>query len=54
MVAAVVAIARIDSDWADLVAIALLVAVLGLLMRGLRRRLDEEEPLPPDTSERDR
>jgi hypothetical protein len=44
MVGAVVAIAAIDSDWADLVAIAILVAVLALLLHGLMRRIDEDEP----------
>jgi hypothetical protein len=43
IVGAVVLIARIDSDVADFVAIALLIGTLGLLMRGLWRRLDEDE-----------
>lgn len=43
MVLAVVAIARIDSDWADLAGVAVLVAVAGLLLTAIGRRLDDDD-----------
>jgi hypothetical protein len=47
MVGAVVGIAAIDSDWADLGAIVILIAVLAFLLSELMRRLDDDEPGPP-------
>lgn len=43
MVLAVVAIARIDNDWADLAAVAVLVAVTGLLLRTILRLSQDED-----------
>jgi hypothetical protein len=44
IVAAVIAMARIDNDAADFAAIALVVVTLGLLMREISRQLAEDEP----------
>jgi hypothetical protein len=43
MVLAVVAIARIDNDWADLVAVAVLGAVTSALLLAVARRLRDDD-----------
>jgi hypothetical protein len=50
MVAAIVAIGRIDSDWADLVAIALVLVAVGLLMAAIQRLLRDHERGSPERS----
>jgi hypothetical protein len=52
IVAAVVLIARVDSDAADFAAIALVIGTLGLLMHGLWRRLDDEDDEPSSEGDR--
>jgi hypothetical protein len=45
VVGAVVALGRIDDDWADVGAVALVVAVLALLMVAIARELgDDDDP----------
>ena len=43
MVLAIVAMARINSDWADFGAVAFLVLVAGLLLLAIARRLGDED-----------
>jgi uncharacterized protein involved in response to NO len=43
MVLAVVAIGRTGSDWSDIGAILLLIALAGLVLAAIRRQLREEE-----------
>jgi len=43
MVLAIVAMARIDSDWADFGAVAFLVVVAGVLLVAIGRRLGDED-----------
>lgn len=47
VVAAVVAIGRTDSDWAD-VAVVLMLGMLALVMAMIRRYLREDDPSSPD------
>jgi hypothetical protein len=43
MVLAIVGMARIDSGWADLAAVAVLVIVAGALLLAIGRRLGDED-----------
>jgi hypothetical protein len=44
MVGAVVVVGRTGSDWADVGAVALLFATLGLLVAAILRRLRDDDP----------
>ena len=47
MVAAVVAMAEIDRDWADLAAVAVLVVVAVVLLMAIGRLIGNDEEDPP-------
>ena len=52
MVLAVVAIGRTGSDWSDAGAILLLIALVGLVLAAIRRRLGEQDqPATDDVAE---
>jgi Ca2+/Na+ antiporter len=48
MVVAIVVLLRGSSDWVDFVAIALLLALTALVLLGVTREVDEEEPPDDD------
>jgi membrane protein implicated in regulation of membrane protease activity len=48
MVAVIAALLRGGSDWVDFAAIALVVAVAGLLLLAVLREADEQEPPADD------